>query len=438
MMSYAHRLRLVGLLSLFASSALAASPKFEFQNHDRVVMLGGTFVEREGNLGYLETALTSATPRRLVTFRNLGWSGDTVWADSRGIFDPPQVGYQRMLGLVKELKPTVVFLAYGANESFAGEAGLKPFVEQYEKLIDDLNAVALSVPEPKELRYVFLTPHQWETPAPPLPDAGRQNPMLGRYAQAIRELAERRGGRLIDLYERTAPATRKGTPVPAAIGSHPPRGFQFVNGVWKSLPLTENGIHLSKYGYLRVSRIMLQELKLPHAEFLLQLDSEGEADADTQMTVSDFHSDGMQVRFQALLSRLPEPPTPLFPQDVEFFMVAGGGLPSGKYALKIDGQIAAVNPTLLVGFPVRTGPDYEQAEQLRKKIVAKNQQFSLRWRPLSIAYLTVLRDHMHGNDAAEIAQFDPRVEKLELEIAELKKPVKRKYQIVPRTEEGQK
>jgi lysophospholipase L1-like esterase len=398
----------------------------ELQDGDRVVLLGGTFVEREVRYGYLETALTSAFPQRQVTFRNLGWSGDTVWAESRGRFDPPQVGYQRMLELVQELKPTLLMFAYGANESFVGEAGLAPFIQQYEKLLDDL--------APLKCRLVFFTPHQFEKPQSPLPDASRYNPMLGRYAQAIRELASRRKGWLVDLFHRTEHVVLKlESPSPQAEPApETPRGFHLVDKSWHSLPLTENGIHLSPYGYLRVARIMVQQLHLAHPEFLVQLGSMGEPESLSQAAIEEFHSDGQQVRFRVTLSRLPEPLTPLFPRDTEFFVVAGGGLPSGHYTLKVDGEVAAVNPTLLVGFPVRGGPDYQQAEQLRRKIVDKNRLFFHRWRPQNIAYLTGFRKPEQGNNAAEIAQFDPLVENAEQEFAELKKPVTRQYEIVPR------
>lgn len=385
-------------LGIFSCLTLRAeSPKFELRDGDRVAFLGGTFVAREAERGYLETALTSAVPQAAVTFRNLGTSGDDVWARVRG--------YNEQLGLVRALKPTLLFLAYGTRESFAGEAGLPEFIAQYEKLLDDLS--------PLKCRLVFFTPPQYETPRRPLADTCRHNPTLAKYAQAIRELAARRGGWLVDLFDRTEATTlnQAGTASPPISGPDPPRGFHEVDGVWKSLPLTENGRHLSSYGYLRTSRIVLQALKLPHAEFLLQIDSDGEVDSDMQTLMTDFHRDGERVRFQMQLIRLPEPPTPIYPKDVEYFVIAGGGLPSGNYALKIDGEIAAVNPTLLVGFPVRAGADYEQAEALRKKIVEKNQLFSR-------------------------SSETTTLENLEVEIAELKRPQTRQYEIAPREAEA--
>ena len=99
--------------------------------------MGGTFFERAQRYGHLESELTAVAPAGVV-FRNLGWCGDTVWAESRGVFDRPDAGYQRMIKQVRELKPAVLVIGYGANEAFAGPAGLSRFEQQYNKLLDDL------------------------------------------------------------------------------------------------------------------------------------------------------------------------------------------------------------------------------------------------------------------------------------------------------------
>lgn len=156
---------------------------WQLRDGDRVVLLGGTFVEREGQFGCLETTLTAAFADRAVTFRNLGWSGDTVWAESRGIFDPPAAGYQRMVKLVEELQPTVILLNYGQNEAFAGPAGLEKFVQQYRQLATDLTAK-------HGARLVFALP-----PLVHRPEAAYAavNASLVEYRQAIQRLGEEMG-----------------------------------------------------------------------------------------------------------------------------------------------------------------------------------------------------------------------------------------------------
>ena len=67
-------------------SARAAEP-FELKDGDRVLFIGDTFFEREGDYGQIETRLTAAFPDRNVTFRNLAWAGDSPMGRARASFD---------------------------------------------------------------------------------------------------------------------------------------------------------------------------------------------------------------------------------------------------------------------------------------------------------------------------------------------------------------
>src|SRR5262245_17438072 len=123
---------------------------FQLKDGDRVVLIGNTLIEREQRYGYWEAALTSAWPERNVTFRNLGWSGDTVWGEARAGFGTTADGFKALIDHVKAEKPTVLIVGYGTNESFAGEAGLPKFKEQLKKLLDDLAVT--------KARLIFLSP----------------------------------------------------------------------------------------------------------------------------------------------------------------------------------------------------------------------------------------------------------------------------------------
>ena len=141
-------------------------PKPLFEDGDLIVMLGGTLVERAQEYGHWEAAIQLAHPEKTLRFRNFGWSGDTVWAESRGQFDPPEAGYKRMIEQVTALKPDVIILGYGNAEAFNGPNGLEAFAEQYQKLIEDLPKAQL----------VFLVPSK------PFP-RGKQH--LEDYARSV-------------------------------------------------------------------------------------------------------------------------------------------------------------------------------------------------------------------------------------------------------------
>ncbi len=223
--------RSLGVLLVLASS-LPAAP-FELKDGDRVVWVGNTLIEREQRYGSWELLLTLAQPDRNVTFRNLGWSGDTVWADSRGVFDPPEKGFQRLIEGVKGLKPTVLFIAYGTNESFAGEAGLSRFRQGLERLLD---AVA-----PTKARIVLFTPLPME-PSSARPAVTEANRNLEMYSEEIRKVADRRSCHVVDLFRLVREAKLTG--------------------------LTDNGIHLTAEGYQRTAPLVAQGLglKAPAAE----------------------------------------------------------------------------------------------------------------------------------------------------------------------------
>ena len=124
---------------MFAMSASAADTNvFEFNDGDRVALIGDTFIEREQRYGYIEYLLTTQFPERNVTFRNLGWSGDTPAGASRLGFDieTPQKGLERIREQITNFNPTVVFVGYGMASSFEGEAGLKKFTTEMERLLD--------------------------------------------------------------------------------------------------------------------------------------------------------------------------------------------------------------------------------------------------------------------------------------------------------------
>lgn len=196
--------------------------RIELLTGDRIVLLGDTVIEREGERGAIETAIVATHPGADFTIRNLGWSGDTVWAESRGVFDAPSAGYARMLEVVRGLEPSIVVVAYGRNESFAGASGVGDFRDQLTKLCRDLRAGGGERPP----RLVLVTPPPFEA-TPPLTAAAAatRNGALAAYAGAIRDVAAGESAGVVDLF--------------GAIGAALPAGAR----------LTDNGVHLGTAGY---------------------------------------------------------------------------------------------------------------------------------------------------------------------------------------------
>lgn len=154
-------------------------------------MVGGALIEREQLYGYVELMLHASFPDKKFTVRNLGWSGDTVWGEARAEFGTQADGYKKLVEQVKAEKPTVLILAYGTNEAFAGKAGVEKFAKQYRQLLADVAST--------ETRCVFLT-----IPTPKVKVSATF--ARAEYEAAIKMLAKERNGIVVDinqLYQST-------------------------------------------------------------------------------------------------------------------------------------------------------------------------------------------------------------------------------------------
>lgn len=228
-----------------ASAAAGPVASLKLADGDRVVFVGATLVERDQQYGYFETMLHARFPAAAFTFRNLGWSGDTVWGDARAEFGTQKDGYNHLVQEVTDVKPTVLILCYGANESFSGEPGLAKFVQQYNALLNDLAKTGAKM--------WLVGPSRHERLPPPLPDPAEHNRQLQLYSDAVREIAAQRGLGFVDLLAALPDGTKQ----------DPPR------------PLTDDGLHFTPYGAWRFGQAMMQGL-LP-AEPTLEPAGGGEA-----------------------------------------------------------------------------------------------------------------------------------------------------------------
>ena len=216
------------ILSLLLIS-LAKGDGLTFQNNDRVVLLGNTVVERAQKYGHLETALTLAAGEKNLRFRNLGWSGDTVYGDARSYFGPPQEGFDRLRTDLGRIKPNVVIICYGAVASFDGDDGLMDFIKGYNRLLDMINSAA----NPRAI--VLVSPPPAESLGSPMPDMSKQNERLETYRAAISKLASIRKIYFADLF-----GEMKGS----------------------NTGLTNNGLHYTEKGYAVLSSKLVKAMGL--------------------------------------------------------------------------------------------------------------------------------------------------------------------------------
>lgn len=382
---------------------------FEFRLGDRVVLVGDTFIERDQKYGYLETLLTLAHPDLRLTFRNLGWSGDTVAGLSRAGFDPPEAGFRELKAHILAAAPTVAIVGYGMADSFDGPAGLPRFVKGLNALLDVIATTGA--------RVILVSPIPHEDLGRPLPDPAAHNRELTRYAEAIRSVAAERSARFIDLIDWFKSL------------------YAFVN-TSSAHHYTDNGIHLTESGYAHAAQAILARLghalDNPVRHVVIRgdgtvLDSRGIRVTGVRTTATGLEFDAIE---EALGPRLPDSPSQPN-RDLEF-----PGLEPGEYAMKLDGRFIAKADAAHwgAGVGLAARPHLDQAERLRTAIIEKNLLFFHRWRPQNVTYLFGFRKHEQGNNAIEVPRFDPLVEEKEREIATLCKPSTHHYELIRESE----
>ena len=387
----------------------AAKPLF--RDGDRVVFLGATFIERMQDADYLETELTSRFPGRHLTFRNLGWSGDTVGGISRAVFGAPADGFARLAKDLKGTRPTVVVLCYGGNEAHDGPGGLKDFERESVVLLDALEQLTA--------RIVLITPASQERRAAPLPSPDAYNMHLKLYVQSLKRLGKERGHRVIDL-DRVVMATRK------SLG---------LNGEQASL--TENGLHYGDRGYWALAPGLANGFVADGAKWSVTVDAANQKLSGQAVDLSRQEITPKHVTFTAVSARLPVPERPQSYDDKILPLrhdrhLKVTGLQPGRYQVKVNGKTVAVasHKKLAGGLTLTATWEQRQVAQLRKEIVAKNKLYFHRYRPQNETYLFLFRKREQGNNAVEIPQFDPLVEAAEKKIALLKQPKPHRFELV--------
>ncbi|MEX0599658.1 MAG: SGNH/GDSL hydrolase family protein, partial [Rhodothermales bacterium] len=230
-------LMILWLGPLHASHGQHASPDggFELENGDRVVFLGGTFIEAAQEHGYIELAFTTRWPVRNVTFRNVGWAGDTVFGDARRHFTSPPGPYERLLDEVAAPDPTVLIVGYGSDVPFGGDGALSRFEEGLNRLLDDLESETGA-------RVILLSPPPHDADTSPVPaDVVRAtNESLRRVSEVIAGVARVRGHWFVDVFSGLQQLERE-----------------------TSTSIFSDGIHLNAAGYYLVAYLIEEALGLP-------------------------------------------------------------------------------------------------------------------------------------------------------------------------------
>lgn len=362
---------------------------FELKSGDRVVFLGNSLFENEQRYSYLELALSSRWPDREISFRNLGWSGDTVFGDARSYYTSPPSAYELMLDQLTKAKPTVVFLAYGAIEALEGKKSIGEFTDGLNKLLEAINEVGATT--------ILLSPIPQFTTGDTGELAG-QNQDLETYSEAMAKVASERDYMFINIY-------------------HP------LQALGNSV--TDNGFHLNETGYYHLTAIIEDALGLSRENWSIDINlTENRLDATLETKIVDWGTKNGDLKIEIKENLLPLPLPENFTEINHPRIMKIKGLSKGFYSLNIDGkQVASASAKDWAnGVILQEGGAMEQSKELRSWIFKKDEIFFRQYRPLNRTYIIGFRSYEQGRHMKDLEDLDIILVWLEGQIHDAKRP----------------
>jgi hypothetical protein len=378
---------LVSIVLVSAACRAQAEKRVRFALDDetsRIVFVGGGLIERARFCGYIELRLLQAARSSAsVSFRNLGWSGDSVLGDARTAGYQEPAGRERLVKETTQLKPSVIFVGYGLVESFEGAAGLSRFREGYNTLLDSLQRITPTL--------VLLSPTFHEDLGRPMKDPAAHNRDLEQYTAAVATIAGERKLAFVDLYHPLVEFKR----------SHP------------DVRLTSNGITLNESGYWLVAAEIQKQLAVQPERFELDLKAQDAA------------------KFEWKREHLALPPAPKALREAGVTAdnrptLRVRGLGDGQWALLVDDRetVSADARDWEKGVALLSDPAQDAAEKIRQAIIRANEIFYRRSRPFN--------DHeRHWTYiSGDYALYDNELAELEKSIDGLRQPAAHECRLI--------
>jgi len=406
------------LTALFAGATTtliphAAAADFAIHDGDKVVLLGDSITEQRLYTTVIEAYTLARFPQWHLTFRNIGWGGDTA-----------QGGLGRAPRDMMPLKPTFVTIDFGMNDHGyrAYDEGIfKNYIEQQTGLVALLKS--------NGARVALVTPQPIEDKRPD-PDKDVRNEALRKMSDGLREVAAKQGvlfADQFDPYMAVMLKARQADPA-ATIGGG-------------------DAVHPGPVGHTIMAWAILKALGAPAAVSSAELNGvTGKIVAATGCQITPPKVDAGVLTFSRKDLALPMPVNPqgeavtkLIPllADLSRYELKVTGLTAPKYQLLIDDKPATVLTAqeLAQGcnLTLTAGPITEQARQLWTLVVEKNNAFFNRWRSVQL-YGPPDWAKSPAFEAArekELARLDEQIAQLETKINTVRQPQPHTFVLKP-------
>ena len=405
-----------------SGAAAAQAGKFFFHDGDSpIVFLGDSITEQRMYTTYIETYVLTRFPKWTVTFRNIGWGGDTVWLSRRRDFE---AGVRRD---ILPLHPKAITIDFGMNDARGGN---------YAKYINYSTQLAHGLKE-TGVRVALLTPSPEERYEAGQPAGSGYNNKLAKYSRGLQGVAAKEGVLFVDQFSPFVRVIEDGRKAGVLGAAGNPR-------------LVPDGVHPNWAGHLVMAAAILKGLGAPALVSHLEINAAAakvKAAQGCAAEILDGAGEGV-LAFRRADDCLPWPIqpeaalvlkvpgfTPL--ADLSLYDLKVTGLKAAQYDLAIDdqkvGTFTKEDLARGVNLTLQAGPITAQGAQLLRAVVEKNNLFFDRWRRTLVPNLPAsLNEADIPADAREkLAQADQAIAEKEKQINALRLPAPHVFKLTP-------
>jgi lysophospholipase L1-like esterase len=427
------------LLWIWCAAAATIAGEFQIHNGDRVVFLGDSITEQRLYTTYIEGYALTRFPTWKLSFRNVGWGGDTSWLRQRAHPDEKQLfaaDENTLSAMVKDavgkglnrdvlpLRPMFVTIKFGMND------------HSYQAFREDIfRAYVRSQTELAELlkrngaRVAFLTPQPIEDKRPD-PDKDIRNQSLRKFCDGLKEVAAKEGATFVDQFDPFMQVLLRER------ASNPPA---YVGG--------GDAVHPGPIGQTVMAWAVLKGLEAPGAVSRVEVDaSSGKLIAAEKCKIENLSVSKNVIKFDRVDESLPMPvderadaALKLAPvlADLSRYEFQVAGLAGGDYELSVDGEVVAKIPSadLAKGCNLTTlaGPITRQARTVLALVFKKNDVFFNRWRNVQIYTFPEWARTTETENARnqELKRLDAEIAEFERQIDEARLPKSHHFELKP-------
>ncbi len=379
---------IAGAIAL-ATTLGSLAADFAIHDGDRVVFLGDSITEQRLYTTYIEAYTLTRHPSWKLTFRNVGWGGDTAWLRQRAhpdearLFAADETAQQQMIeasvgsGLARDvlpLRPTFVTVKFGMNDH-SYQAFRPDIFRAYARGQSEIAKVLGGT----GARVAFLTPQPIEEKRAD-PDKDIRNLSLRQFSDGLKEVAARGNAQFVDQF-----APYMG--VMLAERAKNPQAF--IGG--------GDAVHPGPAGHTLMAWAVLKGLGASAAVSKVEIQVASSSAAADGCKVENVDTGGGGVAFDRTDDALPMPidvravaALKLAPvlEDLSQYGLRVAGLAEGNYEITIDGESAAkasaVELAAGINLSSAEGPVTKQAREVLALVFQKNDAFFNRWRNVQL------------------------------------------------------